>query len=148
LVTADASLTGAYSDDGFTALHFAAYFGATDAMAALLDAGASTEAVTKNFLTNMPLHAAAAGGRIEACRLLLERGADVNARQHGGYSVLHSPCFVNNREMAELFLAHGADPSAAADDGKTPADVASQQGNIELAALLRARAATDASTSA
>ena len=141
VVAADASLAHAYSDDGFTALHFAAYFGATHAMEALLGSGASTEAVTKNFLTNMPLHAAAAGGRIDACRLLLERGADVNAKQHGGYSVLHSPCFGNNREMAELFLAHGADPSAAADDGKTPADVASQQGNMELAALLRARAA-------
>jgi ankyrin repeat protein len=140
LVAADPSLVGAYSEDGFTALHFAAYFGATDAIGALLDAGASTAAVTKNFLANMPLHAAAAGGRVQACRLLLERGADVNARQHGGYSALHSPCFVNNREMAELFLAHGADPSAAADDGKTPADVASQQGNMELAALLRAKA--------
>jgi ankyrin repeat protein len=140
LAATDASAANVYSPDGFTALHFAAYFGATHAIEALLDVGASTEAVTKNFLTNMPLHAAAAGGRIEACRLLLERGANVNARQHGGYSALHTPCFVNNREMGELFLAHGADLEAKADDGKTPADVASEQGNMELAALLRAKA--------
>ena len=144
LAAADASVVSAYSSDGFTALHFASYFGAIGGIRALLDAGASTEAVTQNFLSNMPLHAAAAGGRIDACRLLLERGADVNARQHGGYSALHTPCFANNRAMAELFLTHGADVAAQADDGKTPADVASQQGNMELAAWLRAKAAAPA----
>jgi uncharacterized protein len=62
LLDDDSSLASAYSDDGFTALHFVAVYGAPSAVALLLDRGANTEAVTKNFLTNMALHAAAAGG--------------------------------------------------------------------------------------
>jgi ankyrin repeat protein len=142
ILAADPSQATAFSDDGFTALHFAAYFGATAAISALLDAGAGIEAVTGNFLTNMPLHAAAAGGRVASCELLLSRGANVNAKQHGGFTPLMTPCFSNNREMAELFLAHGADPNVTNDEGKTAADVAAGMGNMEIAAFLRAMALT------
>ena len=58
-------------------------------MRLLLERGASTEAVTRNFLANMPIHAAVAGGRparYEACEILLKAGADVNAKQHGGFT--------------------------------------------------------------
>jgi ankyrin repeat protein len=98
--------------------------------------------VTKNFLTNMPLHAAAAGGHRDICALLLERGANVNARQHGGFTPLHTAGFRDDREMAELFLRHGADASLRSDEGQTAADSARSQGHIPLAALLRAREAS------
>jgi ankyrin repeat protein len=139
LLRRDASLVRALSDDGFTALHLAAYYGAPSALKALLDSGADTEAVTQNFLQNMALHAAAAGGHLEICQLLLERGADPNARQHGGFRPLHTPAFNNHRVMAELFLEHGADASLTNDEGKRPADIAAQNGHMELAALLRTR---------
>ena len=138
LVDADPSLAGAYSDDGFTALHFASFYGAIDAVALLVDRGADTEAVTRNFLSNMPLHAAAAGGHRDICALLLERGANVNAKQHGGFTPLHTAGFRGDREMAELFLRYGADASAKSDEGQTPADSARAQGNLPIAALLRA----------
>jgi ankyrin repeat protein len=129
---------GSYSDDGFTALHFAAYYGSLDAMRILLDGGAPTEAVTTNFLTNMPLHAAVAGAaRQEAASILLEHGADVNARQHHGFSALHTPAMLGDRTLAALLLAHGADPGAKTDEGKTPADIAREQGHTDLAALFR-----------
>jgi uncharacterized protein len=137
ILASDATQAAAYSSDGFTALHFAAFFGATAVMAVLLDAGAGTEAVTRNFLTNMPLHAAAAGGHVDACALLLDRGAQVNAVQHGAYTALHTPAFSNNRALAELLLARGASAAMTNDEGKTPADVAAGLGNMELAALLR-----------
>lgn len=138
LLHADPSLSGAYSADGFTALHFAAFFGARNAIRVLVDKGADVEAVTKNFLTNMPIHAAAAGGRIDACALLLEFGCDVNAAQHGANSPLHTAAGRDSHEMAELFLSHGADPSVKNDEGKTPGDLAMSFGNMELAALLHA----------
>ena len=43
-----------------------------------------------------------------------------------------------DREMVELFLSRGADPSMPTDEGKTPADIAAAQGHIEIAAMLRA----------
>jgi ankyrin repeat protein len=140
LLVRDGTLANAYSDDGFTALHFAAYYDAPAAMKTLLRYGASTEAVTKNFLTNMPIHAAsaAAAGHIEACRILLEHGASVNARQHGGNTALHSAGFRGDRELAELLLAHGADASAKNDEGQTAADMARSRGSSQVSALLRA----------
>jgi ankyrin repeat protein len=137
LLSADGELAKAYSDDGFTALHFAAYFGALGAIPALLDAGARIEAVTKNFLTNMPLHAAAAGGRMEACRLLLRAGADPNARQHGGFTTLMTAAFNNNRELVEMLVARNVDVDLRNDEGRTAADIAASVGNMELAARLR-----------
>ncbi len=139
LLDGDASLATAYSDDGFTALHFAAFYGASSAVALLLERGADTELVTTNFLSNMALHAAAAGGHRNICELLLERGADVNARQHGGFSPLHTAGFRDDRAMAELFLRHGANASLRTDEGQTAADSARSQGHSALAAFLRAR---------
>lgn len=137
LLARDPSLVTAYSSDGFTALHFAAYFGATNAMHALLQGGANIEAVTTNFLTNMPLHAAAAGERIESARLLLQAGSDPNAKQHGGFTALMTAAFANNRELAELLLAFNADCLMANDKGKSAADIAAGLGNMEIAARLR-----------
>lgn len=130
-------LASAYSPDGFTALHFAAHFGSTSAIGVLLQSGANIEAVTRNFLTNMPLHAAAAGGRVEAMRILLQAGADPNARQHDRHTALMTAAFANRRDMAELLIAFNADASARSDDGKTAADIAAGLGNMELAARLR-----------
>ena len=137
LLDDDNSRARAYSSDGFTALHFAAHFGSLGAIRALLEAGAHIEAVTRNFLANMPLHAAAAGGRREACRLLLRHGADPNAKQHGGFTPLMTAAFNNSRELAEMLIARNANIEVRNDDGKTAADVAAGVGNIEIAARLR-----------
>jgi adenosylhomocysteine nucleosidase len=139
---ADPGLVNAYSQDGFTALHLAAFFGKAEAVRRLLDGGASVDAVTRNDLANQPLHAAAAGKHVEVCRLLLAAGADVHATQHGGYTPLHEAAQHGDDEMVELFLSAGADPTIAVEAGGTPADLAATAGHPDVARRLSEVGAT------
>src|SRR6187200_2907574 len=127
----------AFSPDGFTALHLAAFFGKPEIARALLDAGAPVDTYTTNDLANQPLHAAAAGRHLEVCRLLLAAGADVNATQHGGYTPLHEAAQSGDVAMVELFLSAGADPAVLTDDGRSAPDLARAAGHVDLAARLR-----------
>ena len=134
---ADREAPSAFSPDGFTALHFAAFFGKAEAARMLLEHGASVDVYTRNAFANQPLHAAAAGRHLEVSRVLIAAGADVNAAQHGGYTPLHEAAQHGDVEMTELFLSAGADPAAATDAGETPADLAAAAGHADLAARLR-----------
>jgi len=138
----------AFSPDGFTALHLAAFFGKPEIARALLDAGASVDTYTTNDLANQPLHAAAAGRHLEVCRVLVAAGADVNATQHGGYTPLHEAAQHGDVEMVELFLSAGADPTIAVSDGGTPADLADAAGHGDVARRLREVAGTHIGPSA
>lgn len=134
---ADRDAPSAFSPDGFTALHFAAFFGKAEAARMLLEHGASVDVYTRNAFANQPLHAAAAGRHLEVSRVLIAAGADVNATQHGGFTPLHEAAQHGDVEMTELFLSAGADPAAATEAGETPADLAAAAGHADLAARLR-----------
>ena len=135
LLEADASAVSARSPDGFTALHYAAFFGAKDTAELLLDRGADANVVAENpELTVTPLHSAAAGAHAEIVELLLERGADPNIRQGGGFVPLHSAAQNGDRRSAEALLEHGADRTAQSDEGKTAAELAA--GDDDLVELL------------
>jgi uncharacterized protein len=132
----------AFSPDGFTPLHLAAFFGKAEAVRILLDAAASVDTYTRNAFANQPLHAAAAGQHTEVCRLLLAAGADVNATQHGGYTPLHEAAQHGDDELVELFLSAGGDPTVAVADGRTPANLAEAAGHGDVASRLREMAET------
>lgn len=132
----DPGASAAYSADGFTALHFAAFFGKVEAARMLLERGARVDALTRNPFANQPLHAAAAGRHIEVCRVLIAAGADVDATQHGGFTPLHEAAQHGDAEMTELFLSAGADPRATTDDARTPAEIAAAAGHADLASRL------------
>jgi ankyrin repeat protein len=132
----EASLINSRSKDGFTALHFAGFFGQPDAARLLIDNGAQVDAVAANPMQVMPLHSAASARNLEAVRLLLEHGAPVNAQQHGGWAPIHSAAQNGDKSMVELLLKHGADPKLANDDGKTPGMVAKEKGHDDVAARL------------
>src|SRR4051812_48579074 len=75
----DAGTTiNAYSDDGWTPLHLAAYFGNTKIAEMLLGQGADVTARSRNSTGNTPLHAALAGNHKLVAGLLVGHGADVN----------------------------------------------------------------------
>jgi uncharacterized protein len=132
----------AFSSDGFTALHYAAFFGKAEVTHLLIESGARVDAYTQNAFANQPLHAAAAGRHLEVCKILLAAGADVNATQHGGFTPLHEAAQHGDVELAELFLSAEADPSVRQDDGQTPAEIAEAAGHPDLAARIREVATT------
>jgi ankyrin repeat protein len=137
----DTSAINAYSKDGFTALHFACYFGQPEAARLLLEKGAKVDAVASNPTHVMPLHSAASSRNLEAARLLLKRGAPINARQQAGWVPLHAAAQNGDRDMVALFLEHKADVLLANDDGKTAAMVAREKGHTQIAEVLEQRAA-------
>lgn len=138
-VVNDRSLVNARSGDGFTALHFAGFFGQGEAARVLIEAGAAVDAVASNPMKVMPLHSAASARNLEAARHLLEHGAPVNARQEGGWVPIHAAAQNGDRAMVELLLRHGADATLANDAGKTPAAVAREKGHEEVAGMLEPR---------
>jgi uncharacterized protein len=107
LLDADPALVHAWSADGFTALHFAAYLGGADTVRALLAAGSDVSAVARNDMQVQPLHSGAALGDVEACRLLLDAGADPNATQNGGWTPLDEALITKNEPLATLLREHG-----------------------------------------
>jgi len=132
----DRTTVSAHSGDGFTALHFACFFGQGDVARILIDAGAPVDAVAANPMKVMPLHSAASARNLTAAQHLLEHGAPANARQQAGWAPLHAAAQNGDRAMVELLLRHGADAKQKNDDGKTAVMVARDKGHEELAGLL------------
>jgi ankyrin repeat protein len=110
LVAADPKLANAWSSDGFTPLHLAAFLGTTEVARVLIDAGADVAAVAHNDMLVQPLHSAAAGHNVRLCRLLLERGAPANGQQQKGYTALDEAEMTNQDDLRDLLLEYGADP--------------------------------------
>jgi uncharacterized protein len=132
MVQADPEMVRSTAADGFTALHLAAFFGQLEATAVLLEHGAAPDVVAANSSRVRPLHSATAGGHAAIVGLLLERGADPDARQSGGYVPLHASAALGDVVSVRLLLDHGADRALRTDDGRLASDLASGDGLAEL----------------
>jgi ankyrin repeat protein len=64
-----------------------------------------------------PLHYAAAGGQVEAAKLLFANGADVEAKTYLGSTPLDTAEATENKDMMELLLANHADINGRDHDG-------------------------------
>ncbi len=132
----DANAAKSWSADGFTALHFAAFFNRPEIAGILIRKGADVAAVARNPMKVMPLHSAAAAHSGEIVRLLLESGAPPNVPQEGGWVPLHEAAQIGDKEMVTVLLRHGADPHFRSSDGRTAAEMAKVKGHHEIAELL------------
>jgi cytochrome c len=127
-------------------VHEAAATGDTERLRALLD--------HDSRLVNawspdgaQPLHFAAFFGHVDACRLLVERGADVDEHASGFNGVAPVNSAAANvakpnevcTEIVRLLLDAGADPAATQGGGSTALHTAAFAGNADLARLLVGR---------
>lgn len=113
-------------EDGYTAVHRAAYNGHVEVTEKLIQLGANVMARTNDKW--QPLHCASKWDQVEVASLLLQNGADINAQTQGGQTPLH--LVSSNREAQqtmELLLTHPKiDPSIKNDLGETAYDIAAR----------------------
>ena len=128
---------------GPAALLWAVRRGQVATASVLLDAGRDINDQTGWGLG--PLHRAVAGGHAEMVRLLLDRGAKVNATNEYDYTKGCTPLVVaaaeGHEQIAQVLLDRGADVGAANKDGETPLHVAAGKGHTALAVMLLDRGA-------
>ena len=108
LLDVEPTLAVGWTTDGFTALHYAAFFGDAAGARVLLDAGADPAAVARNAMRVQPLHSAAAARNLDVARLLLDAGADANAEQQDGYLPLDGAVQNDDAELQALLRERGA----------------------------------------
>jgi len=82
------------------------------------------------------LHDAAFMGHTETVRVLLERGADVNARDIDENTPLHKTAFMGRIETVRVLLEKGADVHASNNERKTPLHYAAGNGHTEIVRAL------------
>jgi ankyrin repeat protein len=126
----------ARTEDSFTPVLNAAQAG-PDVIAALLDAGADA-AVQHPRYGWRPLDRFAEHSNVEAIRLLLKTGVEVNARGIDGSTALMSAAEAGSLECVALLLHAGADPTLSS-EGDTAGSLAGHQGHHAVAALLALR---------
>jgi ankyrin repeat protein len=122
----------------------AAAFGRSDRLRELLDEDPSRANAFGDDGFH-PLGLACFFGHVDAARLLLDRGADVNARstnEHVQTAAIHAAAAAEGKdettryELVKLALEHGADPNLPQGGGFRAIDAARQNGDARVEQLL------------
>lgn len=127
---------------GLTALHIAASCGVMEVADTLLAAGVPIDATCEEGLT--ALYMAVQTGNPFLVGLLLSRGSNIHHVNDHGLTPLHWACCAPHPnlegptrvKMVDLLLEHGADLSARTREGKTPRDLAVENGLEELVSFI------------
>jgi ankyrin repeat protein len=117
--------------NGETALHWAAREGSVGGVQWLVVNGAVVNSPSE--IGHTPLHVATENGHEQACRILLESGADCEQHTNTTRSTpLHYAADVGNLAVVEILLDFNADPWARNKWKETPLHVASWMGHAEI----------------
>lgn len=126
------------ASDGSTPMHFAAEWGFEDQIERLLAEGGDIHATAD--MGQQPLHFAARSleSSFDCVRLLLWRGAYIEARDHRDQTPLHKASRYDRMPQLICLLLHGADRLARDRRGRTPLEVARKAGaGLAVAVLLQ-----------
>jgi ankyrin repeat protein len=101
---------------------------------ALKDGGSPNASYDQGYTALM---CAAASGRRDIVKALLDRGASINAKSNQGLSALSAAVARDHKVVAEQLLRAGADPDAHLAGHHSALDVASDNDDAEMLALLK-----------
>ena len=132
-VMAGAEIWKNATNDGWAPIFWAARYGNTKILVALLDAGADFSARDKNG--NSPLHVVAEYGDAEMVADLLRAGAEIENRNNLGVTPLFDASLGNMSTLTSLLDA-GADIKARMNDGRSPLHFMVIRGTAEMIAVL------------
>ncbi|KAL1460798.1 hypothetical protein WDU94_012744 [Cyamophila willieti] len=126
--------------DGRQPILWAASAGSSDAILALVKAGANVEAHDKDGLT--ALHCAASRGHRECLETLITLcGADVDVIDTNGCSALFYAVTLGHADATTLLLQYGATPNRQDRKGRTPAHCGAAKGQFETLRILHEQGA-------
>jgi ankyrin repeat protein len=123
-------------------LYIAAKKGNLEMVRALLKLGAKASLAWEENKAFSPLHAAAQEDHFEVAKLLIENGADLNARFANGAMPLHLALHANHPEVAVLLIESGANLEAPLHTAGYPIILAAQFRNKKILDLLIEKGAT------
>ena len=92
-------------------------------------------------LEGWDLHRAARENRVDIARVLIERGAEVDAKDNNGWTPLHHAADNNSLGVARLLTEEDAEVDAKNNDGWTPLHIAAMEDFLDVARLLIERRA-------
>jgi ankyrin repeat protein len=124
----------AQNKDGTAALCFAALRNYTGVIELLLDAGADPNLVGG---LEPPLYVAARNGAFEAAKVLMWRGANLEAR-FKGRTALHAAAMANSTRTVRVLVEAGADVEALDAEGRNALHYAALKGNVGMLRFLKA----------
>lgn len=127
-----------YSPDGFLPIHYAAFFARPKLLNLFITKGANINKTTNNESEVSPIHSAVAGSDYTCVKLLCDAKADINAKQHGGWTALMAASKAGRMDMVDELLSHGATIHITADNGLTALDLAESAGNTKVLQRLEA----------
>lgn len=108
ILSTQKSLNGAPAISNLESVHIAAAMGNVETLSTFIEKADGQNVDARDAQSQTPLFLAAANGRQDCCRLLLQRRADPNLRDRHGHTIAEVAARSGNLNIVKMLVAEGA----------------------------------------